>query len=136
MLYFLYTGEIEFAPFSSDPRHELPARARAGDWNAWKLPSPSAKSIYRLADKVTGPARIWYPLLINFSTTYQPSRSWLWRTSSTTWSTATLWTKFFPAFLFRELPPCSNYPEMFIPAMQFSRDTVDPNFTSCLQDEG
>ncbi|KAF9650003.1 hypothetical protein BDM02DRAFT_1689338 [Thelephora ganbajun] len=51
MLYFLYTGDIKFAPLSSDPRHELPAQARAGDWSAGKLPLPSAKSIYRLADK-------------------------------------------------------------------------------------
>jgi len=54
MLYFLYTGEIKFAPFNSDSRLQLPARARAGDWTTEKPPSPSAKSIYRLADKVTG----------------------------------------------------------------------------------
>ena len=52
MICFLYTGEIEFAPFTSDPRHELPAQTRTGDWSTGKLPSPSAKSIYRLADKV------------------------------------------------------------------------------------
>ena len=46
MIYFLYTGEIEFAPFTSD-------RTRTGDWSTGRLPSPSAKSIYRLADKVT-----------------------------------------------------------------------------------
>ncbi|KAF9779806.1 hypothetical protein BJ322DRAFT_343003 [Thelephora terrestris] len=51
MMYYLYTGEVIFAPFSSDPRHELHAGARSGDWNAAKPPSPSAKSIYRLADK-------------------------------------------------------------------------------------
>jgi len=53
MLCFLYTGEIKFAPFSSDPRRELPAQARTGDWSTGRLPSPSAKSIYRLADMVT-----------------------------------------------------------------------------------
>ena len=58
MLCFLYTGEIDFAPFSSDPRRELPAEARIGDWNAARLPSPSAKSIYRLADKVISLARV------------------------------------------------------------------------------
>ncbi|KAF9779859.1 hypothetical protein BJ322DRAFT_1113175 [Thelephora terrestris] len=49
LLYFLFTDEINFAPLSSDPRHE-PAQARVGDWSAGKPPSPSAKSIYRLAD--------------------------------------------------------------------------------------
>jgi len=53
MLYFLYTGEINFAPFSPDPHRDLPAQARTGDWSMGKLPSPSAKSVYRLADKVT-----------------------------------------------------------------------------------
>ncbi|KAF9779861.1 hypothetical protein BJ322DRAFT_346991 [Thelephora terrestris] len=51
LLYFLFTDEINFAPLSSDSRHELPAQARVGDWSAGKPPSPSAKSIYRLADK-------------------------------------------------------------------------------------
>jgi hypothetical protein len=59
MLYFLYTGEIKFAPFSSGHRHELPAQARTGDWSTGKLPSPSAKSIYRLADKVIGLTCVW-----------------------------------------------------------------------------
>jgi len=62
MLYFLYTGEIRFAPFSSDPGHDLPAQARAGDWITGKLPSPSAKSVYRLADKVTSFTSVWCPL--------------------------------------------------------------------------
>lgn len=53
LLYFSYTGEIEFAPPISDLRHELPVRARGGDWRTGRLPSPSAKSVYRLADKVT-----------------------------------------------------------------------------------
>jgi len=66
MLYFLYTGEIDFSPFSSDPRHGLPAEARIGDWNTEKLPTPSAKSIYRLADKVTSLARVWCPLTHRF----------------------------------------------------------------------
>ena len=51
LLFFLYTNDIRFAPFSSATRYE-PARARVGDWSMAKLPSPSAKSIYRLADKV------------------------------------------------------------------------------------
>jgi len=53
MLCYLYTGEIRFAPFSSYPRHEHIAHARTGDWSTERLPSPSAKSIYRLADMVT-----------------------------------------------------------------------------------
>ena len=53
MLYFLYTGEIEFAPFRLDPDHQLPPQARTGGWNVERLPSASAKSIYRLADMVT-----------------------------------------------------------------------------------
>lgn len=53
MIYFLYTGQIRFASTGAGPRHELPAEERAGDWNASMHPSPSAKSIYRLADKVT-----------------------------------------------------------------------------------
>ncbi|KAF9650016.1 hypothetical protein BDM02DRAFT_1689999 [Thelephora ganbajun] len=70
VLYFLYTGDIKFAPLSSDPRHELPAKARTGDWSAGKPPLPSAKSIYRLADKVTSLACVWRPPppLIDFST--------------------------------------------------------------------
>ena len=51
MIHFLYTGKITFSPFSSDPRHALPAEARTGDWVTGRLPSPSAKSIYLLADK-------------------------------------------------------------------------------------
>ena len=62
MLYFLYTGEIKFAPFTSDPGHDLPAQARIGDWRVGKLPSPSAKSIYRLAAKVTSFTCVWRPL--------------------------------------------------------------------------
>jgi hypothetical protein len=57
MIYFLYTGKIAFAPYSSDPHYDIPAEARAGDWNAARLPYPSAKSIYRLADKVINVAR-------------------------------------------------------------------------------
>lgn len=55
LLYYLYTGEIKFAPLSSDPRHGASAEARIGDWGTRRPPSPSAKSIYRLADKVTSP---------------------------------------------------------------------------------
>ena len=72
MLYFLYTGEIKLAPFRSYTGHRLPAQERAGDWNATILPSPSAKSIYRLADMVTSPTCVCVPRLISFSTTYQP----------------------------------------------------------------
>ena len=61
MIHYLYTGEVTFAPFYSDPRHEIPAEARRGGWNAEKPPSPSAKSVYRLADKVTGFTHVRYP---------------------------------------------------------------------------
>ena len=63
MIYFLYTERITFAPIGSDPRRELPAEARAGDWRTARPPSPSAKSIYRLADKVTSFARVWRPVI-------------------------------------------------------------------------
>ena len=62
MIYYLYTGGVIFSPFSSDPRHELSEGARSGDWNAAKPPSPSAKSMYRLADKVMCLAPVWRPL--------------------------------------------------------------------------
>ena len=52
-LYFLYTGETSFAPFHPDPHHKNPAEARTGDWTVGRVPSPFAKSIYRLADRVT-----------------------------------------------------------------------------------
>ncbi|KAF9779860.1 hypothetical protein BJ322DRAFT_1086930 [Thelephora terrestris] len=51
MIYFLYTGKITFAPFSSDSCYGIPAESKPGDWRIPRLPSPSAKSIYRLADK-------------------------------------------------------------------------------------
>ena len=66
MIYFLYTDKITFAPLSSDQCDNLPAEERAGDWNAAKLPSPSAKSIYRLADKVTGLTHALQPLTYQF----------------------------------------------------------------------
>ena len=62
MVYYLYTGEVNFAPFSSDPRPESTVEARAGNWNMAMTPSPSAKSIYRLADKVARFTRVWRPL--------------------------------------------------------------------------
>ena len=70
MLYFLYTGEIEFAPFSSDPRREFLVQGRVGDWSTGKLPSPSAKSVYRLADKVAILVCVGFTWLIGFSTIY------------------------------------------------------------------
>ena len=60
MLYFSYTGEINFAPFRSNPRRQLPVQERTRDWNTERLPSPSAKSIYRLADMVTSLLFVWY----------------------------------------------------------------------------
>jgi len=107
MLYFLYTGQIEFAPFSS--RQELPAQARIGDWSTGKPPSPSAKSVYRLADKVTSLPCVWCPWLIGSSTIFQPSKSKLRHTSVTIWSTATSWRKYFPVYPSRELSHSSNH---------------------------
>ena len=66
-LYFLYSDDINFAPLSSDPRKNLAAQARVGDWSTGRLPSPSAKSIYRLADKVTNIGSIPIPSLIDIS---------------------------------------------------------------------
>lgn len=57
MIYFLYTSKITFAPLSSDIRYEVLPEDRVGDWNLAKTPCPSAKSIYRLADKVSNPSR-------------------------------------------------------------------------------
>ena len=48
----MYTVEITFAPFRSDPRQENLTEARTGDWTMDRVTSSSAKSIYRLADKV------------------------------------------------------------------------------------
>ena len=72
MLYFLYTGEIRFAPFRSYTGHQLLTQERAGNRNATSLPSPSAKSIYRLADMVTSLAYAGVPRLTSLSTTCQP----------------------------------------------------------------
>ena len=48
---YLYTSEIEFAPFGSKGNR----RSRTSEIvtpSAWNIPRPSPKSIYRLADKV------------------------------------------------------------------------------------
>ena len=62
MIFFLYTGKIMFAPLSSDQRYEVPAEERVGDWNMGRVPYASAKSIYRLADKVTDLTNVRRPL--------------------------------------------------------------------------
>jgi len=51
MLRYLYTDEIEFAPWGSAERRE--ARALEKMSESYGIPKPSPKSIYRLADKVT-----------------------------------------------------------------------------------
>ena len=48
---YLYTGVIEFAPFGSDENRGL-RRAEFVKHSDDKVPRPSPKSIYRLADKV------------------------------------------------------------------------------------
>jgi len=50
LLRYLYTGEIEFAPWGSAERRD--ARAREGISESSGILKPSPKSIYRLADKV------------------------------------------------------------------------------------
>ena len=76
MIYFLYTGEVTFAPFVSYPFHRLPSKERTRGWNAAGPLPPSAKSVYRLADKVIN--RIYSSVstgLIGASMTYRPSES-------------------------------------------------------------
>ena len=51
MLRYLYTGEIEFAPWGSAERRK--ARALEKISGSYGIPKPSPKSVYRLADKVT-----------------------------------------------------------------------------------
>ena len=51
MLRYLYTEEIEFAPWDSAERRE--ARALEKISESYGIPKPSPKSVYRLADKVT-----------------------------------------------------------------------------------
>ena len=50
MLRYLYTDEIEFAPWGSAERRE--ARALEKISESYGIPKPSPKSVYRLADKV------------------------------------------------------------------------------------
>ena len=51
MLRYLYTDEIEFAPWGSVERRK--ARALEEISESYGIPKPSPKSVYRLADKVT-----------------------------------------------------------------------------------
>jgi len=51
MLRYLYTDEIEFAPWGSAGGRE--ARALEKISESYGIPKPSPKSVYRLADKVT-----------------------------------------------------------------------------------
>ena len=50
MLRYLYTNEIEFAPWGSAERRK--ARALEKISESYGIPKPSPKSVYRLADKV------------------------------------------------------------------------------------
>ena len=52
LLRYLYTDEIEFAPWGSAERRK--ARALEKKSESYGIPKPSPKSVYRLADKVTG----------------------------------------------------------------------------------
>ena len=51
VLRYLYTDEIEFAPWGSTERRK--ARALEKISESYGIPKPSPKSVYRLADKVT-----------------------------------------------------------------------------------
>ena len=51
MLRYLYTDEIEFAPWGSTERRK--ARALEKISESYGIPKPSPKSVYRLAEKVT-----------------------------------------------------------------------------------
>ena len=51
LLRYLYTNEIEFAPWGSAERRKARALETVSD--SYGIPKPSPKSIYRLADKVT-----------------------------------------------------------------------------------
>ena len=48
---YLYTDAIEFAPFGSEENRKS-RRAEMKDPSDDKIPRPSPKSVYRLADKV------------------------------------------------------------------------------------
>ena len=50
LLRYLYTNEIEFAPWGSEKQRE--ARVVEGVSEPNDIPEPSPKSMYRLADKV------------------------------------------------------------------------------------
>lgn len=53
-LLYLYTNSIEFAPFGSEENRR--SRSPEIAWTSeGEIPKPSPKSIYRLADKVSGP---------------------------------------------------------------------------------
>jgi len=53
MLRYLYTNEIEFAPWGSAERRETSALEKISE--SYGIPKPSPKSVYRLASKVTSP---------------------------------------------------------------------------------
>lgn len=60
LLYYLYTGEIDFASFCSDK-----GSCYVREWRSWEMgdrPKVSPKSIYRLADKVNDP-----PLSVSYT---------------------------------------------------------------------
>lgn len=51
LLYYMYTGEIYFAPFGSEANRSYRASEKP-NWEMDNPPKVSPKSIYRLADKV------------------------------------------------------------------------------------
>ena len=54
-MYYMYTGEIYFAPFGSEANRGYRASEKP-DWEMDNPPKISPKSMYRLADKVTVPS--------------------------------------------------------------------------------
>ena len=70
ILRYLYTDEIEFAPWGSMERRKTHALERISE--SYGIPKPSPKSVYRLANKVTSCHLCLLPTRTDaiFSTTY------------------------------------------------------------------
>jgi len=70
MLRYLYTDEIEFAPWGSVERRKAHSLKKISE--SYGIPRPSPKSVYRLADKVTSSHLCLPPTRTDavFSTTY------------------------------------------------------------------
>ena len=58
-MYYLYTGEVSFAPFGSEANRVYRASERPS-WELGNPPKVSPKSIYRVADKVALPSLLFW----------------------------------------------------------------------------